>query len=395
MQRSLAGRKLETSRTRAGVRPAQSGPTALGNRTLRRLIQTDSLVTGLSESSNTHPLVSDLVNEVVSGPGQRLDAETRTFMESRLGYDLSQVRLHLDSRAADSAVAVGALAYTVGSDVVFASGKYSPDTLEGRHLLAHELTHVVQQGSSPAAGSSLLDQSLSISEPEDPSEKEAEEVSALVSSSDVKSQASVGGSSAGSLTAGELSVSDPSDTAEIAAEQMVNEVMAGSGAEVSAQSGMPRASLQREEGDDSGEIIDTLKDIFSAGHTGLEIAGEGEGIMGVPGGLAAGLSPLAIASGASDIYSAVTGPSNAVNTMKGVQGAAEVTSGGLSLAGLAGLEAIPGVGEVAGSFAGGMAVGNLIEKYTGIGSKAGDLAFDALGPGPGLWLADHLPDWAQ
>jgi hypothetical protein len=68
-----------------------------------------------------------------------------------LGYDFSQVRLHADARAADSARAVSALAYTVGSDIVFGAGQYAPGTAAGKRLLAHELTHVVQQGSKPAA----------------------------------------------------------------------------------------------------------------------------------------------------------------------------------------------------------------------------------------------------
>ncbi len=66
-------------------------------------------------------------------------------MEPRFGQDFSQVRVHSDSRAAESATAVNALAYTVGSDVVFGPGQYTPETPPGRHLLAHELTHVVQQ----------------------------------------------------------------------------------------------------------------------------------------------------------------------------------------------------------------------------------------------------------
>jgi hypothetical protein len=139
-----------------------------------------------------------LVDEVLSSPGQPLDAETRAFFEPRFGHDFSSVpvrtmaqrsrnsltigpagdpyeqeaerisdrmmtseperprprasmdfgnvRLHTDAKAAESARAVGALAYTVGSDVVFGAGRYAPQTREGSRLIAHELTHVVQQG---------------------------------------------------------------------------------------------------------------------------------------------------------------------------------------------------------------------------------------------------------
>jgi len=193
MQRAVAKRRLDVAGTRAVTRPAHSGPTAIGNRIIRRLIQAESLAGDSSEFSPAHPPVSDLLNEVVGSPGQSLDAETRSFMESRLGYDFGQVRLHIDSKAAESAAAINAKAYTIGDNIAFGAGQYSPGTVEGRRLLAHELTHILQQASGPVAGSSRLDESISISEPADPSEKEAEEVSALVSSSDINSTGPVQG----------------------------------------------------------------------------------------------------------------------------------------------------------------------------------------------------------
>jgi hypothetical protein len=89
--------------------------------------------------------VPPIVHEVLSSPGRPLDAATRAFMEPRFGHDFGQVRVHTDARAAESARAVNALAYTVGRDVVFGTGQYEQGTIEGRRLLAHELTHVVQQ----------------------------------------------------------------------------------------------------------------------------------------------------------------------------------------------------------------------------------------------------------
>ncbi|MCA8975777.1 MAG: DUF4157 domain-containing protein, partial [Planctomycetes bacterium] len=77
--------------------------------------------------------------------GRPLPTATRAFMESRFGHDFSRVRVHTDSTADRSARASSAQAYTVGHDVVFGAGRYAPDTREGRRLLAHELTHVVQQ----------------------------------------------------------------------------------------------------------------------------------------------------------------------------------------------------------------------------------------------------------
>lgn len=86
-----------------------------------------------------------LVNEVITSPGQPLDLSTRQFMESRFGHDFSGVRVHADAKASDSARQIEALAYTAGRDIVFAAGRYEPATAAGRHLLAHELAHVVQQ----------------------------------------------------------------------------------------------------------------------------------------------------------------------------------------------------------------------------------------------------------
>lgn len=87
-----------------------------------------------------------IVHDVLQSPGQPLDHATRAFMEPRFGADFSQVRVHNDGKAAESARSVSALAYTVGSDLVFNSGQFAPDSTTGRQLLAHELTHVVQQG---------------------------------------------------------------------------------------------------------------------------------------------------------------------------------------------------------------------------------------------------------
>ncbi|HWW75426.1 MAG TPA: DUF4157 domain-containing protein, partial [Pyrinomonadaceae bacterium] len=86
-----------------------------------------------------------VVGEVLNSPGSPLDAGTRSLIEPRFGHDFSRVRVHSDARAAESAEAVGAAAYTVGRDIAFGPGRYAPGTAEGRRLLAHELTHVLQQ----------------------------------------------------------------------------------------------------------------------------------------------------------------------------------------------------------------------------------------------------------
>jgi outer membrane protein OmpA-like peptidoglycan-associated protein len=98
-------------------------------------------------SGDTSHVAPPIVHQVLGSPGQPLHPETRAFFEPRFGHDFSAVRVHTDALAAESARAVHARAYTVGSDMAFASGQYSPQSAEGRRLLGHELTHVVQQAS--------------------------------------------------------------------------------------------------------------------------------------------------------------------------------------------------------------------------------------------------------
>jgi hypothetical protein len=91
------------------------------------------------------------VHEALRSPGQPLDPATRAFMEPRFGHDFSRVRVHTGAAAEESARDLSAHAYTVGHDVVFGAGRFAPEARAGRRLIAHELTHVVQQ--SGVAGS--------------------------------------------------------------------------------------------------------------------------------------------------------------------------------------------------------------------------------------------------
>jgi hypothetical protein len=122
-----------------------------------------------------------VVHEALNSPGRPLDANTRAFMEPRFGHDFSQVRVHADEKAAESARAVGALAYTVGRDVVFGAGHYAPETREGRRLLAHELAHVVQQASSP--GPIIMMPATVMTAGDGPLEREAEGAAARIEAS--------------------------------------------------------------------------------------------------------------------------------------------------------------------------------------------------------------------
>jgi len=121
----------------------------------------------LRRTSDATLEVPSVVHEVLRSPGQPLDAATRAFMEPRFHRDFSQVRVHVDSRAADSARSVSAMAYTVGQNIVFGGGSPGMLTSEGRSLMAHELAHTVQQGFHGAVvGKLSLESSNSASEME-------------------------------------------------------------------------------------------------------------------------------------------------------------------------------------------------------------------------------------
>jgi len=136
-----------------------------------------------STASHGEPnAVPPIVHEVLRSPGQPLDAKTRAFMEPRFGYDFSGVRVYTDSRAAESARAVNALAYAVGSRVVFDHGRYQPTGADGRRLLAHELAHVVQSDRQS------LQSHLAIGAATDSAERDADRIATAV----ISGQARVG-----------------------------------------------------------------------------------------------------------------------------------------------------------------------------------------------------------
>jgi hypothetical protein len=117
------------------------------------------------------------VHEVLRAPGAPLDADTRNAMEDRLGADLSDVRVHTDDRAAASARAARANAYTVGRSIVFDHGRYAPNSAGGRALLGHELVHTIQQGGGPPPASG---QPLQIDAVDSASEGQAQAIGTAV-----------------------------------------------------------------------------------------------------------------------------------------------------------------------------------------------------------------------
>jgi hypothetical protein len=126
---------------------------------------------GTADSAMAPPIVLD----VLASPGQPLDAATRADMEVRFGHDFGHVRVHADGKAAQSAAAVSARAWTVGADIAFGGGMYEPSSRHGSGLLAHELAHVVQQRNLPRTSSGLT-----IGEPGDAFEREAEAAATAV-----------------------------------------------------------------------------------------------------------------------------------------------------------------------------------------------------------------------
>jgi hypothetical protein len=148
---------------------------------LQRSAGNSGLVAALQRSADGHDHAGhdhdeeerSPVHDVVgSGGGRPLDPDVRLDMESRLGHDFGDVRVHDDGRAHESAKSVGANAYTVGSNVVFQRDLYNPSSDEGKLTLAHELTHVVQQRSGPVDGAPAAG-GIRVSDPGDRFEREA------------------------------------------------------------------------------------------------------------------------------------------------------------------------------------------------------------------------------
>jgi hypothetical protein len=120
------------------------------------------------------PSAATLVTQTLAAPGEQLDEVTRADMEAHLGHDFGEVRIHRGPQADASARAVDALAYTAGRDIVFGQGQYAPGTAAGQRILAHELSHVVQQEQGPVDAGPVSG-GLRVSDPADRHERDAVE----------------------------------------------------------------------------------------------------------------------------------------------------------------------------------------------------------------------------
>jgi hypothetical protein len=143
-----------------------------GNRYVERVLALSREAAGEANASGAAHIETAI--EQKRGGGQHLDNSVRHQMEGSLGADLSGVRVHTDSQADSLNVSLNARAFTTGKDIFFSQGAYQPGSSSGRELIAHELTHVVQQGCDQVR------RVMTVSQPGDPHEVEAEETARAV-----------------------------------------------------------------------------------------------------------------------------------------------------------------------------------------------------------------------
>jgi hypothetical protein len=141
---AIADRVMRISDHLASLSKHHQSPTKPVSVRLAPLVQTKS--ESGAAISNT---LSNKISSLRDG-GSEMDGNTQAFMQSHFGTDFSHVRIHADGDAANMTRELGAYAFTVGRDIYFDAGKYAPETNAGKHLLAHELTHVIQQRCSNA-----------------------------------------------------------------------------------------------------------------------------------------------------------------------------------------------------------------------------------------------------
>jgi len=173
---SCATAHASTLSRATGSQPAKAGRSLLqlqkqyGNRYVERVVS-------LARENSQHPDVpQDVENSIhrERGGGQNLDPGVRRQMESSFGANFSGVRVHTDGQADSLSRTLNARAFTTGQDIFFRQGAYEPGSSVGRELLAHELTHVVQQNGKSVS------RAMSVSHPSDPHEVEAEQTARAI-----------------------------------------------------------------------------------------------------------------------------------------------------------------------------------------------------------------------
>ncbi|MET1110387.1 MAG: DUF4157 domain-containing protein [Allosphingosinicella sp.] len=148
-RRNMAQRKAAPTKREEKKKPATAPVPTAGTRAQRE-------AAAGAEGGMASASADAAIQAMRSGPASRLDPATQGFMESRFGRDFSGVRVHHGAKAAEAADAIGARAFTTGNDIFFNAGQYQPNSSSGRQLLAHELTHTVQQGGGTGVAARTL-----------------------------------------------------------------------------------------------------------------------------------------------------------------------------------------------------------------------------------------------
>jgi hypothetical protein len=164
-------RKKQTARAETGRSGVTSLQQLVGNRAVQRLLAQRSADTGFELDDET---ASRIDRE--RGGGQPLDTALQEQASGTMGHDLSGVRVHTSPEAADLSEQLSARAFTTGQDIFFREGAYDPHSSGGRELIAHELTHVVQQGTGAVGGTGRM----TVNPPGDTYEQEANAVAKAV-----------------------------------------------------------------------------------------------------------------------------------------------------------------------------------------------------------------------
>ena len=233
-RRTVTNAEPTESHEAATYAPARSPRTVHGEASLmhlQRMAGNASVVQMLAEegsiaSEEERSPVHDVIGK---GGGSPLDDSTRSSMESRFGQDFSDVRVHTDAKASESAESVGANAYTVGNEMVFRGGHFDSSSPSGQRTLAHELSHVVQQRSGPVDGTESSG-GIRLSDPSDRFERAAESTADQVMSGPAPAPAAAasGGASV------QLEAADEADEGEAPVQR---EMPAGGEQEEEEQSG--------------------------------------------------------------------------------------------------------------------------------------------------------------
>ena len=315
---------------------------------------------------------------VLERSGQPLDAQTRAILEPRFNHSFADVRVHADGAAARAADDFGARAFAVGQDIVMNAGEYDPRSVSGLELLTHELTHTIQQRGARGNGP------LEITSRSSSAEVEARETRDRV----------MGGHSAPGISSGAaLSVAREESTANRIGQTVSHD---GLGLLTGLPAAAADASLLARVGQtvNPGALAGLGADLNNAGITrAMQFAGPLSLGYGINGMIDAANGPRNAESAGSFLANGNSALSGGVATM-GLVGEgltlAGATGAGASVSGAA--AAMGPVGALAGSFAGGYAIGNELNRHTTIGNYTSDyigMTSELFGGGDRNWLLNQ------